>query len=459
MDWLREEPFITAEDTNIFKFRCGSGVALEISRGENTSWCSRDQKLVSDSDWDSWLDTVEASGFHTRTDGICLILLERAESKWFDSMLASQLPFSREIFDKITKKLFVHSSIARVINRNTVPHCSCQFNAWGPDAPGAIAYNCRSSAAWPDDMALSATYFPDRRFTYAVVYGCPSHAVATIKSRLLDCRLNTFHPLTLPTILSDIERYRHVDMVNTYVSKLVQRVLDMGNPTQVSKSTSQSSNSELEKQLTEDSKRAADDGSVMEWLEMSHIRNELIDWQAQLRNLVQHVNDLERFRYEETIGPIAEGVFISMRDQGVRIKERLIQIINEYDAKARECSTIIDGMSFATQTEWNKIARADTKTNLKISKSTMDISRATQRDGNHMRSIALLTMTFLPGTFVATLFSMSFFDWKQQNNSMMSPYIWIYAAVTVILTVVTFAVWYYCTGNKSLIKKKNILPL
>lgn len=44
--------------------------------------------------------------------------------------------------------------------------------------------------------------------------------------------------------------------------------------------------------------------------------------------------------------------------------------------------------------EWNEIGRGDTLTNL-------DIAKATRNDGKQMRSIAMLTMIFLPATSVA----------------------------------------------------------
>lgn len=45
-----------------------------------------------------------------------------------------------------------------------------------------------------------------------------------------------------------------------------------------------------------------------------------------------------------------------------------------------------------TTQEWNQITRAET---------TINLDKATQKDGSQMRSIALLTMIFLPGIFVA----------------------------------------------------------
>lgn len=79
-----------------------------------------------------------------------------------------------------------------------------------------------------------------------------------------------------------------------------------------------------------------------------------------------------------------------------------------------------------------------------------------------MRSISLVTMVFLPGTFFAvslggfesdeyltnnltqTVFSMTFFDWQGQNGgTRVSSYLWIYIVVTVIFTAITIGLWYF----------------
>jgi hypothetical protein len=41
---------------------------------------------------------------------------------------------------------------------------------------------------------------------------------------------------------------------------------------------------------------------------------------------------------------------------------------------------------------------------------------------------------------------MSFFDWHLANDTnVLSPYIWIYLALTAFLTVATLGAWYYFT--------------
>ncbi|ROV89857.1 hypothetical protein VMCG_09505 [Cytospora schulzeri] len=105
-----------------------------------------------------------------------------------------------------------------------------------------------------------------------------------------------------------------------------------------------------------------------------------------------------------------------LEDAGSRIHRKLLELEEEYDEKIRTCATVIDGMNLAAQLEWNKIGRQDTKTNLTISKSNLVIAEATKRDGQRMRSIAVLTMIFLPATFVATVFSMTFFNWSPEQD-------------------------------------------
>jgi len=67
-----------------------------------------------------------------------------------------------------------------------------------------------------------------------------------------------------------------------------------------------------------------------------------------------------------------------------------------------------------------------------------------------MKILAFITTLYLPGTFVATLFSMSMFNWQQDGSggvegSTISNHFWIYWAVMAPLTILTFggfALWW-----------------
>ncbi|KAI2601966.1 hypothetical protein GGR54DRAFT_634369 [Hypoxylon sp. NC1633] len=65
--------------------------------------------------------------------------------------------------------------------------------------------------------------------------------------------------------------------------------------------------------------------------------------------------------------------------------------------------------------------------------------------------LTTLTLLYLPASFVATFFGMNFFDLDQETQRIVStPTIWIYAVSSIILTVVTFSVYYWvlhCDGT------------
>jgi len=65
-----------------------------------------------------------------------------------------------------------------------------------------------------------------------------------------------------------------------------------------------------------------------------------------------------------------------------------------------------------------------------------------------MRTIAVVTLAFLPATFVSTVFSMSFFslsvdDQTSQKTWEVSDKFWIYWVITLPLTILTLVGWTY----------------
>ena len=58
-----------------------------------------------------------------------------------------------------------------------------------------------------------------------------------------------------------------------------------------------------------------------------------------------------------------------------------------------------------------------------------------------MRTIAALTMVFLPGTFVSGIFGMVFFDAKE-DGYIVDPRWWLFLAITLPLTMATIGTWW-----------------
>ena len=60
-----------------------------------------------------------------------------------------------------------------------------------------------------------------------------------------------------------------------------------------------------------------------------------------------------------------------------------------------------------------------------------------------MKTIAVLTIVFLPGTFVATIFSMDMFQWQPDDGgkASVSRLFWVYWIITVPLTALVLVGW------------------
>ncbi|KAI0204124.1 hypothetical protein F4808DRAFT_369536 [Astrocystis sublimbata] len=88
------------------------------------------------------------------------------------------------------------------------------------------------------------------------------------------------------------------------------------------------------------------------------------------------------------------------------------------------------------QLAFNTVAQHDASTSVKI-------GLATQSDSVTMKSIAFVTLTFLPPTFVSAIFSMSFFDYDAETGWAISDKFWLYWAFAVPTTVLTAVAWHF----------------
>ncbi|KAI0149820.1 hypothetical protein F4776DRAFT_603320 [Hypoxylon sp. NC0597] len=74
-------------------------------------------------------------------------------------------------------------------------------------------------------------------------------------------------------------------------------------------------------------------------------------------------------------------------------------------------------------------------------------------DNQIMKSVALLTMIFLPSTFIATLFSTTFFSFAE-DGWLASNAFWIYWVVVIPLTIAVVLVWRFWLGASKSIRSK-----
>jgi Mg2+ and Co2+ transporter CorA len=68
-------------------------------------------------------------------------------------------------------------------------------------------------------------------------------------------------------------------------------------------------------------------------------------------------------------------------------------------------------------------------------------------DSAALKTLAFVTFTFLPPTFICAVFSMSFFNYDQSLGWRVSGKFWVYWAVTVPTTIISAALWFYWQRN------------
>lgn len=166
-------------------------------------------------------------------------------------------------------------------------------------------------------------------------------------------------------------------------------------------------------------------------------------------------------RYEENIAFVQEQLLACRAEIGKGFVDPLVAARHahnttaHYDAFA-QLKSLIRGHGTIAAVFLARIEAQQTVTRTLIasrdSNTTIEIGKAAKQDSEVMRSIAFLTMVFLPATFLATFFSMVFFTLEDEGSGgtgakdglgrlRFDTSVWLYPAVTLPVTVLVFG-WY-----------------
>ena len=86
-----------------------------------------------------------------------------------------------------------------------------------------------------------------------------------------------------------------------------------------------------------------------------------------------------------------------------------------------------------------------------MAEDSRTLASATKDDSTAMKTLAAVTVAFLPSTFVAAFFSMPLFQWDAaRGGAILSERFWIYWAVSLPLTFVTLLSWFSWTRSQTL---------
>lgn len=122
--------------------------------------------------------------------------------------------------------------------------------------------------------------------------------------------------------------------------------------------------------------------------------------------------------------------------EGSNVGDALAYLIQSLDSQKRWLQSYKSRKDIAMNLVFNLVTQQDAET-------STSIARDTKADSSSMKTIAVLTMVFLPATTVSSFFGMAFFNLSEQGNFMASTSVWMFVAVTAPLTAITFVLWLY----------------
>lgn len=260
-------------------------------------------------------------------------------------------------------------------------------------------YHWRSSNVWENDMALTVTHFPEEKLTYAIFFGYCREREKKISTRLKKAGEDTAHPMVLPGILAELEHIRQMKAVEESIDDLEAQAFLLRNETVTTWQRSNSTAAERNRRKTK------------AWLDLTFARNLLVGFKSLLIRMLNHIDDvplLDNHNRTQTYHRVNQlhnlrepafrnayqsgtshvrGIGTIVRDEsqswhdgdsryrggvdtvtshperineshryqtsiqqaGIRMKDRLITLIDEYDDMIRDCTMRVDNMAMSTQ--------------------------------------------------------------------------------------------------------------
>lgn len=170
-----------------------------------------------------------------------------------------------------------------------------------------------------------------------------------------------YHPLTLPTILADIERGRLFEKVDQLVKKLIKKAVHISSAPGTLVSSTNAGGIKPEGSGQPNVTTESPEELMKLWLRVNGLRRGLEAWKTELQKMLSHCRELTFEKpaaalFEDLDGStvtcdekLEQDEITDLEESGVRIGQRLQELIGEYDERIRECTMIIDGMALATQ--------------------------------------------------------------------------------------------------------------
>ncbi|KXH69315.1 hypothetical protein CSAL01_07613 [Colletotrichum salicis] len=281
-------------------------------------------------------DLTNVFGYQPRSVKVVQLDCEDEEPK--------QWTLNDEDWKEWVLEFLIHSGISRIISRaDMAAFCAGEVNM-GELGDSTIVYHCRTSNAWPGDLALTVSHILKTGTTNAMFFGTDPEVEEEIIDRLYFSSKALQHPFLLQGILTELERKRQLKRLVEDTQDELERAI-----------------SNLSSESVTQSAKTSTQPTIDLWLETTELRNGLMNWKTQLEEMLLHIEEMAETYSAPRVAdrPSAFGTVHPEADM------------------------------------MRKQAKSHAKTN-------MQIALETKRDGKRMQNISIFSMVLLPSMFVAS---------------------------------------------------------
>lgn len=261
--------------------------------------------------------------------------------------------------------------------------------------------------------------------TYAVCYGPDRTDKTAFLARLKRAKNDAFQPFLAPLIMTDLtlaglERFSHT-IYDDHIP--VREAMGCNMYFQLAQDYVAPDLTEMPRRLTALANAVASNTSAM----------------LHTAGVIEHMS--EQIEQSHDVDDAEAALIVQMRDRLMLMRQIVANTKrrNEYIKESVKAQVQMVSPILSVPSTMKPATDIRAKVYALLAQKDNELNR---RYGADMRVIAVVTLLFLPGTFVATLFSASFWDFSPANRgSVVSEWVWLYWIITIALTVAVLAVW------------------
>jgi hypothetical protein len=177
-----------------------------------------------------------------------------------------------------------------------------------------VDYNLRMT-----NVAMSVTFNLKSHLTKAIYFGCTPNDKDEFAMRVNNAGNTTRHPMLSVGLFTERQKRWDFLSVNLSITKMNTHVVSLGQPLRIAE---QSASMDL----------------VQLWMKIRYLSSRLETWKQQILKMITHIDELAHTLFQYQLDLVKEGKII---------KERLMDIVIEYDDMCRKCNLVTDGASLA----------------------------------------------------------------------------------------------------------------